>query len=272
MPSYLDGGGPFSRLADVLGTSEQTVARRYRRLREAGVVRVVGQLDSQRLGQSDWVIRIRCAGTPPAVSTALARRTDTAWVQLTSGGTESSPPSTPTTDVTGRRSFWSASKPAASSAWRPTASSTCSPPALPDPGIVGVAPRRGRPASSDPPSAPRPTRSCRSDWPVIHTLADDGRPPIGNWPTGPTGTSRPCGAAWTSSPGPGSCTSTSTRSDALGVRTRAILWMSVAPRHLDDVGEALAARAELPFAAATTGATTWWPRWAAGTTKRFSST
>jgi DNA-binding Lrp family transcriptional regulator len=37
----LDGRAPFSLLADAIGTSEQTVARRYRRLHEAGAVRVL---------------------------------------------------------------------------------------------------------------------------------------------------------------------------------------------------------------------------------------
>src|SRR5580693_3339037 len=86
---YIDPRAPFSKLADVLGSSEQTVARRYRRLFDGHVLRVVGQLDSQRLGQSDWVVRIRCApGSAPAVATKLAQHPDTAWVQLTSGGTE----------------------------------------------------------------------------------------------------------------------------------------------------------------------------------------
>src|ERR1700678_607133 len=86
---YLDGRVSFSRMAEVLGASEQTIARRYRRMRDVHGVRVVGQLDSQRLGRSDWAVRIRCtpdAATP--VATALAKRPDTAWVQLTSGGTE----------------------------------------------------------------------------------------------------------------------------------------------------------------------------------------
>ena len=86
---YIDPRAPFSRLADVLGSSEQTVARRYRRLFDGHVLRVVGQLDSQRLGQSDWAVRIRCApGSAPVVATKLAQRADTAWVQLISGGTE----------------------------------------------------------------------------------------------------------------------------------------------------------------------------------------
>ena len=38
----VDGRASFSQLAVVLGVSDQTVARRYRRLRSAGVMRVVG--------------------------------------------------------------------------------------------------------------------------------------------------------------------------------------------------------------------------------------
>ncbi|MEV5322939.1 MULTISPECIES: AsnC family protein [unclassified Nonomuraea] len=37
----LDARAPFSRIAEVLGVSDQTVARRYRRLRSAGLLRVV---------------------------------------------------------------------------------------------------------------------------------------------------------------------------------------------------------------------------------------
>jgi DNA-binding Lrp family transcriptional regulator len=42
---------------------------------------------------------------------------------------------------------------------------------------------------------------------------------------------------------------------ALGVGTRAMLWMSVAPAKLMKVGQALARHSEVPFAAATTGST-----------------
>lgn len=85
----VDGRAPFSRIADVLGTSDRTVARRYRRLRSAGVLRVVGLPHASALGLVDWLVRMRC--TPDAavpVSTALARRADTSWVTVLSGGTE----------------------------------------------------------------------------------------------------------------------------------------------------------------------------------------
>ncbi|MBV9661290.1 MAG: Lrp/AsnC family transcriptional regulator, partial [Acidimicrobiales bacterium] len=86
---YIDGRAPFNRLATVLGTSEQTVARRYRRLNQSGALRVVAQLDRARLGQSDWALRIRCPpNTTMPLAKALATRRDVSWVQLTSGGTE----------------------------------------------------------------------------------------------------------------------------------------------------------------------------------------
>lgn len=85
----IDGRVPFSRLAAVLDVSEQTVARRYRRLVGQGGLRILGALDESRLGYTRWLVRLRC--TPQAAENlagALARRTDTFWVGLTSGGTE----------------------------------------------------------------------------------------------------------------------------------------------------------------------------------------
>jgi DNA-binding Lrp family transcriptional regulator len=44
-------------------------------------------------------------------------------------------------------------------------------------------------------------------------------------------------------------------SDDFGLRSQALLWMSVAPRNLKDIAQALARRPEFPFVAATTGST-----------------
>ena len=85
----IDGRAPFSRIAAVLGASDRTIARRYRRLRSAGALRVVGLPEAAALGHVDWLVRMRCSpDTAMPVAAALARRTDTSWVQLVSGGTE----------------------------------------------------------------------------------------------------------------------------------------------------------------------------------------
>lgn len=85
----IDGRAPFSRLAEVLEVSDQTVVRRYRRLRTTGLIRVVGLPLGSRVGLFESWLRVQCA--PDAalpVAEALARRPDIAWVNLNSGGTE----------------------------------------------------------------------------------------------------------------------------------------------------------------------------------------
>jgi DNA-binding Lrp family transcriptional regulator len=79
----------FSRIAEVLGVSDQTIARRYRRLTAEGGLRVVAVRDAQQLGQDQWMLRLRCApDNADAIAEALAKRPDTAWIGLASGGTE----------------------------------------------------------------------------------------------------------------------------------------------------------------------------------------
>ncbi|HVX46441.1 MAG TPA: Lrp/AsnC family transcriptional regulator [Mycobacteriales bacterium] len=85
----IDGRASFNRIAAVLDVSEQTVARRYRRMRADGIIRVVGLLDPARLGHAVSTVRIQCRpGGAAKLADALARRADVAWVSLTSGGTE----------------------------------------------------------------------------------------------------------------------------------------------------------------------------------------
>ena len=85
----VDGRASFSAIAEILGVSDQTVARRYRRLRSAGALRVVGLNYPKSAGYAVWFLRLRCVpGSGEAIAAALARRQDTAWVQLLSGDTE----------------------------------------------------------------------------------------------------------------------------------------------------------------------------------------
>ncbi|MEU6372294.1 Lrp/AsnC family transcriptional regulator [Streptomyces sp. NPDC046909] len=79
----------FARLGEVLGVSDQTVARRYRRLCAEGGLRIVAVRDAERLGQDQWTMRLRCVpDSAQAIADALARRPDTNWIGIASGGTE----------------------------------------------------------------------------------------------------------------------------------------------------------------------------------------
>ncbi|QUQ63138.1 Lrp/AsnC family transcriptional regulator [Kutzneria sp. CA-103260] len=85
----LDGRVPFARVADVLGVSETTVARRYKRLRSVASLRVVGVVNGVLFGRTAWTLRLRCTpdvGLP--LAKALAKRSDVSWVHVMSGGAE----------------------------------------------------------------------------------------------------------------------------------------------------------------------------------------
>lgn len=80
---------PFRRLAEVLGVSEQTVARRYRALLRTGAVRVVGVVDPAAQGLAEWITRIRCRPDRVApLADALTRREEIAYAHVASGGSE----------------------------------------------------------------------------------------------------------------------------------------------------------------------------------------
>lgn len=80
---------PFRLLAELLDTSEQTVARRYRRLHRTGLVRVTAVVNPTSMGQSNWTLRVQCRPSGSgALAQALAQRDDVGWVSLTGGGSE----------------------------------------------------------------------------------------------------------------------------------------------------------------------------------------
>lgn len=85
----VDARAPFSRIGAVLGVSDQTVARRFRRLSAEAGLRVVAVRDAERLGQDQWMLRLRCApDSATVIADALAKRRDTAWIGLAVSGTE----------------------------------------------------------------------------------------------------------------------------------------------------------------------------------------
>jgi DNA-binding Lrp family transcriptional regulator len=79
----------FRTLAEVTGVSDQTAARRYRELVRSAGLRVLAVVDGSRAGWMDWHVRLQTTpGSAESLATALARRLDTRWVRLHSGGTE----------------------------------------------------------------------------------------------------------------------------------------------------------------------------------------
>ncbi|MEU4237277.1 Lrp/AsnC family transcriptional regulator [Actinoplanes sp. NPDC026619] len=85
----IDPRASFALIAVVLGLTESAVSRRYRRLRTAGLIRVAGVVDPGALGQSRWMVRLRCRpGSVAAIADALAEREDVSWVALGAAGSE----------------------------------------------------------------------------------------------------------------------------------------------------------------------------------------
>lgn len=79
----------FRRAAELIGVSEQTVARRYQALRRDGVLRVLGRIAPASRRHDEWVARIHCRpDRVDAIADALARREDVSFAHITSGGAE----------------------------------------------------------------------------------------------------------------------------------------------------------------------------------------
>lgn len=252
---HLDGRAPFTKIGDVLGVSTQTVARRYRRLRAEASLRVVGLPDPQRAGQAEWMVRLTATPyTAQDLAYALARRADTAWIKLMSGGTEicvnvytpaasdhslllrDIPRTTSVTAVSahqllhryfggptawlGRAQFLDAAQVAA---------------------LTPVFSGDGKPLTGD-------------DAALMAALQRDGRASLAELAAA-TGWSAATVARRLADLQAGGTVFFDLEVDTtpLGATTHALLWMSVAPAHLDDVARQLATHPELALVAATTG-------------------
>jgi DNA-binding Lrp family transcriptional regulator len=85
----LEPRASFRTIGDVVGVSDQTAARRYRRMRESAALGVYGLVRGSVAGWVDWLVRLQTTpGGAHVIADALARRPDTRWVRLYSGGTE----------------------------------------------------------------------------------------------------------------------------------------------------------------------------------------
>ncbi|MDG4826279.1 AsnC family transcriptional regulator [Asanoa sp. WMMD1127] len=255
----INGRAGFREIGGVLGVSDQTVARRYRRLREHAGVRVVASPNAIALGYEMWMIRLRTAPDAAAtIAAALARRSDTGWVSLTSGGTEIACnvrlPATADRDALLLGKLPRTPRLVSVSAHcmiHHFAGGAVGPDAR-DPVL--------RPeqvaALTLPPAGDRPAVLVDADQPLVDALARDGRrgyadlSAVTGWPES-TVRRRLAELVATGA----LFFDVEVDADVLGYRARALLWLSVAPARLAAVGAALAAHEEVVFAAATTGPT-----------------
>jgi DNA-binding Lrp family transcriptional regulator len=255
----LDPRAPFSLIAEVLGVSEQTVARRYRKLRGDGYLRVMGLVSPRGLGVTEWLLRIGCRpGGARRLADALARREDVSWVTLSSGGSEivcvvrslseqqsdelllqrlpatSQVLSLATHAVlhrfAGREADWA--------------------------GYVGdLTDAQATRLAAPPPAGPAdPDLLQPSDAPLLAALALDGRTSYAalakqaGWTEGRVirrvEALREAGILYFD---------VDLATTALGFKASAYLWLIVEPARLATVGEEISRHAEVPFAAAITG-------------------
>lgn len=253
---------PFRELGEILDVAEQTVARRYRRMRRDGYLRVTMAVDLRGVGGHTWLVRVRCRPEgADAIANALAERDDVSWVSIYGAGWEvvfnlratsdedahellirSLPKTAPVLDVSPseilhtfvggageHQDTWSdVLTPAQTTALRATA--------------IPVDPDAQRPERLDP-----------QDRMLLEQLAHDGRIPY-------TTLARSTGST------PGKVTRrvenlvgsgaayfhVDLATAAIGLRSTA-LWLTVEPRHLAAVGAALGTHARIPFAVAITG-------------------
>jgi DNA-binding Lrp family transcriptional regulator len=256
----IDGRAPYSLLAEVIGTSEQTIARRYHRLHEAGAVRVLVLPASFDQGL-EWIVRIGVRpGAAARLAAVLAERDDVSWVRITSGGAEivciSRPSSLEERDALllerlartnlvttvvahailklfagGAMGDWSAFD-------DPLDQSQTA-------AIRAVVP--------EPASTPT-TATRREDAPLFAALRADGRAGYSELAaatrTSPGRVRRRLEALLSSGQ---AYLHTDVANELLGFPTAASLWLSVAPGELEDVGARLAALEQSTFVATVTG-------------------
>lgn len=264
-----DARASFRTLGTVVGVSEQTAARRYRALREAGVVRVAG-VPGRREGAALWFAQVHCRpGYGTAIAEGIARHAGVSWVSLTAGASKvicaiETPETVDGTTLLDRLPHAAhvlrfeavaalhlhAGGPAEWHAFDD---------ALTDEQLTQVyrSDDTGVPETSTATDAAKGTAVItREDQALLTALADDGRASIAALAdvTGWTA-ARASRRLHELLSGGGIRIEADLDTRALGFHASAFLWLSVAPGHLHEVGSALSTRPETGFTAATTGTT-----------------
>ena len=269
----------FRTIADVAQISDQTAARRYRRLAESTGLRVLGVLDGTRLGWVNWFLRLQTTpGSAETMAEALARRSDTRWVNIASAGTEiicefeartaeqrdalflrGLPGSRRIVQISAHSILhnyvphaWPELTKALSADQLAVLAGGTTPPDPPAPG--GTHPPRP-PLGG--PQAPRPSSALLpEDEPLLAELARDGRASHAalaaaiHWHESTVRRRidelRQAGLLYFEVDIDGR---------GLGITVSASLWLTVEPARLEEAGRAVAGHPEVPFAAATSGST-----------------
>ena len=270
----------FRVLAAALGVSDQTIARRYRRLAETADLRVTGLIHGPRAGWVDWMVRLQVApGSAQRIADTLAQRPDTRWVRLYSGGTEivcTLQARTPEqrnalflTGLPGSRHVTGITAQSILHVFSPVAYVTYTRSLSPGQlaALAAAAPEAppDRPEDTPPPSTdaqawiPSPdtdTLLRPEDDPLLAELTRDGRAPIADlaaathWHESTVRRRieelRKAGLLYFD---------IDLDESVLGINANVMLWLKIEPASLDAAGRAIAAHPEIPFAGATTGAT-----------------
>ena len=265
-------------LAAALGVSDQTIARRYRRLVETADLRVTGLIHGPRAGWVDWMVRLQVApGSAQRIADSLAQRPDTRWVRLYSGGTEivctlqaRTPEQRNTlflTGLPGSRHVTGITAQSILHVFSPVAYVTYTRSLSADQlaALADAAPEPppDRPEDAPPtadqawiPSAETDTLLRPEDDPLLAELTRDGRTPIADLAAATHWHESSVRRRIEELRRAGLLYFDLDLDDALlGVSVNVMLWLKIEPACLDAAGRAVAGHPEIPFAAATTGPT-----------------
>lgn len=251
----IDGRVSFARVGEVLGVSDRTVARRWARMRESDSVRLVGARGPDRPASAQWIIRVRCRpGSATEVAHALARREDTRWVQLLSGGTE----------ITASVQSWSAEERdelILQRLQRTAQVQTVTAHSIlhvftggPDVFAAVEVLEADEVAALTPVFRERATGLTEADRPLLRVLSRDGRAPYAELAAATGWSESTVARRLEALRGAGLLFFDLDVDDRrLGFHAHTRMWLSVPPAHLLETGRAIAAHPEAAFCAATTG-------------------